>query len=89
MDGFHHPKAARDAAGRGPEGFYRGSYRYADFRALVVDPVRDGLEVFWSQARKMPEAMAALAKQNLDAMTPDALRAFLKQNGYDMNAPGT
>jgi len=42
IDGFHRPKAERRAAGRGPEGFYRGSYRYDAFRALVVHAVRAG-----------------------------------------------
>nr|WP_221185290.1 uridine kinase [Flexivirga oryzae] len=40
IDGFHRPKAERVAAGLGAEGFYRGSYRYDVFRALVVDAAR-------------------------------------------------
>ena len=44
-DGFHHPRARRRAAGTGPEGFYRGSYRYDVFHEFVVDPLRAGLPV--------------------------------------------
>lgn len=42
IDGFHYPRAQRRAAGSGPEGFYRGSYDYAAFRAHVTDPLRAG-----------------------------------------------
>lgn len=42
IDGFHHPKVERLRAGPGPEGFYRGSYRYDTFRECVVDPLRQG-----------------------------------------------
>lgn len=46
-----------------------------------VDMARDGLDVFWATGGKTATAMAALAKQNLDAMTPDALRGFLREHG--------
>lgn len=42
IDGFHRPKAERIAAGLGADGFYRGSYRYDEFRSCVVDAVRAG-----------------------------------------------
>lgn len=42
IDGFHRPRAERRAAGTGPVGFYRGSYRYETFRELVVDRLRAG-----------------------------------------------
>lgn len=57
IDGFHHPKARRVAAGEGAEGFYRGSYRYDVFRRCVVDPVRAGTPVtpsVWDVARDRP-----------------------------------
>lgn len=59
IDGFHRPKVERLAAGSGPEGFYRGSYRYDAFRASVVDGLRaDGLIVprIWDVARDEPVA---------------------------------
>lgn len=37
IDGFHRPRTERLAAGTGPDGFYRGSYRYAEFRSCVVE----------------------------------------------------
>ena len=57
IDGFHHAKARRVAAGEGAEGFYRGSYRYDEFRRCVVDPVRAGTPVtasVWDVARDRP-----------------------------------
>ena len=45
IDGFHHPRARRRAAGTGPEGFYRSSYRYDVFHEVVVDRLRAGLPV--------------------------------------------
>ncbi|MCD1287458.1 MULTISPECIES: uridine kinase [unclassified Brevibacterium] len=42
IDGFHHPRAVRYAAGRGPESFYRDSYDYAAFERVVVAPFRRG-----------------------------------------------
>lgn len=42
IDGFHRTRAERRAAGPGPDGFYRGSYRYDTFRAVVVDALRAG-----------------------------------------------
>jgi len=46
-----------------------------------VDPAREHLDVFWEQGGKRKEAMAALAKQNLDALNPDSLRALLREHG--------
>lgn len=57
IDGFHHPRSVRRAAGNGPEGFYRGSYRYPDFRRCVVDPLRIGAPItpaIWDVARDEP-----------------------------------
>lgn len=57
IDGFHHPRAQRLAAGSGSEGFYRGSYRYDAFRACVVDAVRAGNPVtpaVWDVAADRP-----------------------------------
>lgn len=42
IDGFHLPKADRLKAGLGPQGFFRGSYRYDTFRECVVEPVWAG-----------------------------------------------
>lgn len=44
VDGFHRPRAERYRRGRGdPVGFYRDSYDYERFRALVLAPFeRDG-----------------------------------------------
>jgi uridine kinase len=43
IDGFHHPRARRYRRGRGdPEGFFRDSYDYDRFRALVLDPFSRG-----------------------------------------------
>ncbi len=42
------------AAGPGPEGFYRGSYRYSDFRRCVVEPLGSGepiMPAIWDVAR--------------------------------------
>lgn len=57
IDGFHHPRAARHNAGAGPEGFYRGSYRYPEFQQCVVDPLRRGAQItpaIWDVARDEP-----------------------------------
>ncbi|WP_344200962.1 uridine kinase [Aeromicrobium alkaliterrae] len=57
IDGFHHAKAERVAAGTGPDGFYRGSYRYDEFRRCVVEPVRSGQPItpaVWDVARDEP-----------------------------------
>lgn len=57
IDRFHHPKAERVAAGRDAEGFYRGSYRYDEFRRCVVDPVRSGTPLtpaIWDVAADEP-----------------------------------
>lgn len=54
IDGFHHPRRFRRAAGPGPEGFYRGSYRYSDFRRCVVEPLGSGeriMPAIWDVAR--------------------------------------
>lgn len=54
IDGFHRPKAERLRAGSGPEGFYRGSYRYDAFRKCVVEPLRQGRAItpaVWDVAR--------------------------------------
>lgn len=42
VDGFHRPRAARVARGRGPESFYEDSYDYAAFRRVVIEPFRRG-----------------------------------------------
>jgi uridine kinase len=43
IDGFHHPKEHRYRRGRDdPEGFFRDSYDYARFRALVLDSFAPG-----------------------------------------------
>lgn len=57
IDGFHHSREARRRAGDGPEGFYRGSYRYAEFRRCVVEPLRSGIPItpaIWDVARDAP-----------------------------------
>ncbi|QTX04460.1 uridine kinase [Agromyces archimandritae] len=57
IDGFHRPRAERLRAGAGPEGFYRGSYRYRAFFEHVVDPLRFGEAVvpaIWDVARDEP-----------------------------------
>lgn len=57
IDGFHHPRDRRRAAGQGPEGFYRGSYRYDAFRECVVGPVRTGqplIPAVWDVDRDRP-----------------------------------
>lgn len=45
IDGFHRPRAERVAAGTGPEGFYRGSYRYDTFKKSVVQALHSGRSV--------------------------------------------
>jgi uridine kinase len=45
MDGFHHPRADRYAAGTGPEGFYHGAFDYDAFRRKVLTPFRAGREI--------------------------------------------
>ncbi|WP_284284325.1 uridine kinase [Arsenicicoccus piscis] len=63
IDGFHRARADRIAAGRGPEGFYRGSYRYDEFRRCVVDAVRLGqplVPAVWDVARDEPAAPEAI-----------------------------
>lgn len=57
IDGFHRPKAERLSAGSGPEGLYRGSYRYNTFRECVVDPLRKGDAItpaVWDVAKDRP-----------------------------------
>lgn len=57
IDGFHHPKAERLRAGSGPDGFYRGSYRYDTFRECVVEPLREGRPIIpavWDVAEDEP-----------------------------------
>ncbi len=57
IDGFHRPKAERIAAGHGADGFYRGSYRYDEFRTCVVDAVRAGRPItpaIWDVAHDAP-----------------------------------
>jgi uridine kinase len=48
IDGFHHPRERRYRRGRDdPEGFFRDSYDYARFRALVLDAFEpDGSGVY-------------------------------------------
>ncbi len=45
------------------------------------DAAREGFDVLWNQGGKMKDAMAVLAKQNIDAMNADTLRAFLSEHG--------
>ena len=57
IDGFHHPRSVRRDAGNGPEGFYRGSYRYPEFRRCVAEPMRSGAPItpaIWDVARDEP-----------------------------------
>lgn len=57
IDGFHHPRSVRRDAGDDPEGFYRGSYRYPEFRRCVVEPLRRGTPItpaIWDVARDEP-----------------------------------
>jgi uridine kinase len=57
IDGFHHPRSVRRDAGDGPEGFYRCSYRYPEFRRCVVEPLRSGLPItpaIWDVAQDEP-----------------------------------
>lgn len=57
IDRFHYPRAQRIAAGRDAAGFYRGSYRYDEFRRCVLDPVRDGTPItpaIWDVAKDEP-----------------------------------
>ncbi|MGO2745725.1 uridine kinase [Microbacterium sp.] len=57
IDGFHHPRDIRREAGHGPEGFYRGSYRYSEFRRCVVEPLRRGAPItaaIWDVAADQP-----------------------------------
>lgn len=57
IDHFHRPKADRIAAGTDAEGFYRGSYRYSEFRECVIAPLRAGLPVIpavWDVANDQP-----------------------------------
>src|SRR5690606_5736713 len=57
IDGFHHPRNVRREAGNGPEGFYRGSYRYPEFRRCVVEPLRRGAPIttaIWDVAQDEP-----------------------------------
>ena len=42
VDGFHHPRARRYAAGRDAESFYRDSYDYEALRREVLHPFRHG-----------------------------------------------
>ncbi|WP_309104095.1 uridine kinase [Microbacterium sp.] len=59
IDGFHRPKAERRRAGSGPEGFYRGSYRYDAFWECVITPLRRGEAItpaVWDVARDRPVA---------------------------------
>ncbi|QDO89116.1 uridine kinase [Ornithinimicrobium ciconiae] len=42
IDGFHHPRAVRQARGSGPESFYQDSYDYEAFRTGVLRPFRAG-----------------------------------------------
>ena len=61
IDGFHRPKAERLRAGSGPEGFYRGSYRYDAFWECVIKPLRRGETVtpaVWNVARDQPVSPA-------------------------------
>ncbi|UQN14751.1 nucleoside/nucleotide kinase family protein [Gulosibacter sp. ACHW.36C] len=61
IDGFHHPRSVRRAGGNGPEGFYRASYRYPDFRRCVVEPLRSGAPItsaIWDVARDEPVVAA-------------------------------
>jgi transaldolase len=46
-----------------------------------IDAARDGFDVLWNQGGKMRDAMTALAKQSIDAMNADTLRAFLRDHG--------
>jgi len=57
IDGFHRSRAERLAAGTGPDGFYRASYRYDAFRRSVVEPLRAGRPIVpavWDVARDAP-----------------------------------
>lgn len=59
IDRFHHPRARRRAAGTGARGFYRGSYRYDEFRRCVVGPVRSGSPItpaIWDVEHDRPVA---------------------------------
>lgn len=46
-----------------------------------VDAAAEGLDVFWDQGGKMPAAMAAVAKADIGSMSPDRLRALLREHG--------
>jgi len=63
IDGFHRPRRERLAAGTGPEGFYRGSYRYDAFLENVVRPFRDGDPIrpaVWDVARDEPVEVSSV-----------------------------
>ncbi len=64
IDGFHHSRAVRREAGPGPEGFYRGSYRYPEFRRYVVEPLRRGAPItpaIWNVALDKPVSAEPMA----------------------------
>ncbi|SDS79488.1 nucleoside/nucleotide kinase family protein [Microlunatus soli] len=57
IDGFHHPRAVRRAAGQDAESYYRSSYRYQEFRRRVVEPIRAGRPItpaIWDVALDRP-----------------------------------
>ncbi|MGB3829986.1 MAG: uridine kinase [Ornithinimicrobium sp.] len=45
MDGFHRPRAMREADGRTSETYYRNSFDYAAFGRHVLTPFRGGREI--------------------------------------------
>lgn len=70
IDGFHRPKTERLRAGSGPEGFYRGSYRYDAFRECVKEPLRQGHAItpaVWdvAQDQAIPPTLVAVPSRGI------------------------
>lgn len=81
IDGFHHPKAERLRAGPGPEGFYRGSYRYETFRECVVDPLREGRPIIpavWDVDEDEPVAPGRITVPSRGILVVDGI--FLQRS---------
>jgi uridine kinase len=76
IDGFHRPREERLKAGTGPEGFYRGSYRYDAFRMSVVDALRAGRAItpaIWDVARDEPVSLPEVTVPSRGVLLVDGI----------------
>ncbi len=74
IDNFHNPRAVRYAKGRSsPEGFYRDSFNFVEFRAALLDPLSEGGNLHYRSAAFDHVSDNVVNMQPIKAKTPAIL----------------